>query len=367
MDIVLASNVLSEISGEQTFFDNLSAKLTKSLEKQGFGVHHCAVPISSNPVIGLSDHYLRFPLLPKTYAELRKFENCGILHFLNASLAGAGLFLKNRFKIATVHQLGNSLMEFSPAGAPLGYVEAVYRYSFTNLDRKIYRSMDTLVACTPYQAWDLQRTYGLESSKVKTISPGVDVEYFKKVPAADLKSRFGCDEVVVYAGRHHERSKGVSYLIRAMEHIKRKGTKLVLIGDGPDRKNYEKLTRRLGLDDRIVFLGHISFAEKSLIQKSADVVAIPSLYDVFCIVFAESLACNTPVVAFDQPFWKGIYDDAGLFVDKSPESLAEGIEKVLDDRNLRKKLVQKGRTIVEKHDINKIADDYTQLYLELSS
>lgn len=362
MDIVLVNNVLTEISGEQTFFDNMSAKLTKSLENEGFGVHHCAVPNA-----GWTDHYLRFPLIPRTYAGLRNFESCDIIHFLNASLAGAGLFLNNRFKVATVHQLGKSLRQFSPAGGLIKYAEMLHTYPFSRLDRKVYGSMDSIIACTPYQAQDLQRTYGLDKSKLKVISPGVDTEYFKKASPADLKSGFDCDETVVYMGRHHERSKGVSYLIRAMAHINRKGMKLLVMGDGPDRRNYEKLTSKLGLDERVVFLGHMPMAEKTAIHKAADVVAIPSLYDVFCTVFAESLACDVPVVAFDQPFWKGVYDDAALFVEKSPKSLAEGIEKLLDDGNLRKKLVQKGRAVAAKHDVSNTVEGYKRLYLDFSA
>jgi len=362
MDVVLVKNILTEISGERTFFNSMSAKLTESLEKQGSHTHHCAVPSK-----WWTDHYLRFPLLPRTYACLRKFESCDILHFLNASLAGAGPFLKNRSKIATVHQLGDSLGRLSPAKGPLGHAETLYRCSLKAADKRIYRSMDIIVACSPYQAQDLQTTYGIDKSKMRVISPGVDTRYCRKIRGTDLKSRFDCDEVIVYAGRHHERSKGISYLIRAMKHIRRKGAKLVLTGDGPDRKNYEELTHQLGLDDRVVFLGHVSFAEKTAIQKSADVVAVPSLYDVFCISFAESLACETPVVAFDQPFWKGIYDDAALFVEKSPEALAEGIEKVLDDKNLRKKLVQKGRAVAENNDIGNTVHAYTDLYRELSA
>ncbi|MBD3209793.1 glycosyltransferase, partial [Candidatus Micrarchaeota archaeon] len=83
--------------------------------------------------------------------------------------------------------------------------------------------------------------------------------------------------------------------------------------------------------------------------------------------FAESLACEVPVVAFDQPFWKGLYDDSALFVEKSPKALAEGIEKVLDDKNLRKRLVANGRKCVERYDVSHTVDAYLELYRELAS
>jgi glycosyltransferase involved in cell wall biosynthesis len=366
MEVVLASNIHRDISGETVFFDNISGKIAAELAKHGHEAHICPISHSANRLARISDLYLRFPLLADTFAALKRFENCEVLHFMNASLAPAGLFLKNRFRIATVHNLGESYRRLSPAPMPFRYAEMLYWSLFSRVDRSAFHAMDRLVSCSPFQATDLAVTNGLDRSDIRVIPPGVDIGLYRSIPKTDLRSRFGCEEVVAYVGRLHERSKGVSYLIRSMEHIGREGTKLVIVGDGPDRGGYERLVSDLGLGDRVVFLGRCGFEEKCAIQRSADVLVVPSLHEVFCTVFAESLACGVPVVAFDLPFWKGLYDDAALFVGKDPRSLAEGIGRVLDDSGLRNSLVRRGRSLVQRYDDRKVVADYVALYEGLS-
>jgi glycosyltransferase involved in cell wall biosynthesis len=102
-----------------------------------------------------------------------------------------------------------------------------------------------------------------------------------------------------------------------------------------------------------------------MIQKSADAVVMPSLYEVYGTVFAESLSCGVPVVAFDMPFWKGLYEGAGIFTKKDDRALAQGIRKALDDKKLRADLIMKGKALAEKHDISRTIDSYLALYDEL--
>jgi glycosyltransferase involved in cell wall biosynthesis len=364
MEAVLAYNEYKGISGETEFFRNISKRISAELSSKGHSVHICRIPQAKGLLLPI-EHYSRVPLLPKAYSMLKRHEDADILHFLNASMAPAGLRLRNRRKIATVHQLGDSLRELAPMEGLGKHTEDIYWSLYSRLDRKAYHNLDRLVACTSFQAQDLERTHGLDSSQVDVIAPGVDVDFYKQLPKSDLKRMFGCEETVAYVGRLHERSKGVSYLIRAMAHMERKSTKLVIVGDGPDKERYEKLASSLGLGNRVVFLGKLGFEEKCAIQKNADVLVVPSLYDVFCTVFAESLACSVPVVAFDMPFWKGLYDDAALFVDKDPESLAEGIWMVLDDKPLRKRLVSRGKSLVSNYDYSRTVSDYVSLYERL--
>ena len=363
MKVVLAYNTYTGVSGEQIFFQNISKKLPDALSKYGFDVSCCRIPHVSNPHLAKIEFYSRLPLLINTYRHLKKFENYDVIHFLNASIAPAGIRLKNRVKIATNHCLGKSLFELAPSGNIFGKgAESLYLSFYSRLDRKAYQNLDRLVAITPYQAMDLMGTYGIEKSKIRVIPAGIDIGYYENVQKKDLRAEYGYDEIIVYLGRLQERSKGISYLIRAMKSIERKNVGLLLIGEGPDRRLYEKMIREEGLNEKVKVLGRLDYDTKSPIQKSADVIVVPSIYDVFCLTFAESLACGVPVVAFDMPFWKGLYDDAALFVKKDPKSLAEGIERMLDDKNLRKQVISNGQHLADKYDVNETVKSYVELY-----
>ena len=359
MKLVLAYNDFDGVSGETVFFRNM----IDSMQKRGFEVACCPVkqPTPGSPN-GLVSHYLRYPLLSDTRKALKEYSGYDIIHFLNAHLCSAGISIKGP-KIASAHFFVESYLSMTSPGI-FGLAEKGYAAYASILDRKAFRSMDRVVACSPHLAGVVRQAYGL--GNVDVIYPGIDTAHFDAIKRIDLGSRFDCDEAVVFIGRLHERSKGVSDLIRAIRTMDRKGMKLIIVGDGPDRKNYEMLARHEGVRDRVVFTGSLGFEEKSAIQKSADLVAIPSRYEAYGTVFAESMACGVPVVAYDMPFWKGVCDGAGLFVPLGPQSLAKGMSRVLDEPGLRKRIMAQGAKLAPEHSLMKTADSYCGLYEKLS-
>jgi|GEM_PF-3361164 len=363
MKVVLAYNVIGSVSGEKTFFENIS----KALAGRGIEVAECAVPGLNYPILDKIEFYSRFPMLATARLKLKGFGDRDVLHFLNSSLCPAALHLRNQVKVATVHHFAPMYYRVVPPnGLFANAAESFYCRYIRILEKRAFNSLDCLVATTNNLQSCIAKEYGLDKSKIRTIYPGIDVSYFNKISRTDLKSEYGCGEAIAYFGRLHERSKGVSHLIRAMKVMKRKNSRLLIVGDGPDRAGYERLVSELGIRDSVLFLGGLGFDEKSRIQKSADVVVVPSAFELFGTVFAESLACGTPVVAFDMPFWKEIYGDAGLFVKPGdPAALAEGIGKVLDDRDLRKKLISKGKEKCMDYDLKKVVSSYVRLYEEL--
>lgn len=357
MRVALVYNDYESVSGETVFFNNMC----RGLETKGFDIERFAIKQSRpHTFLGSFEHYSRFPLLLKTADALRgkKFD---VIHFLNAALAPAASSVKGKV-IATSHFFLDSYIKNSPNPNPaMRIAESVYADYVSLLDRSSFNSLDRLVACTDYQASCIKERYGLPDPKISVIPPGADAGYLRSLPEIDLCSEYGFGRVIVSMGRLHERSKGISYLIRAMKLVDDAG--LLIIGDGPDRGYYEKLVRDEGLQDRIRFLGTLDFRTKSIIQKSADTVAIPSLYEVFALIFAESLACDVPVVAFDLPFWKGVYDEAAIFArPRDPVSLAESLERAMkDDPKIR----ARRRELSDRYDLKRTIDSYISLYQSL--
>jgi glycosyltransferase involved in cell wall biosynthesis len=351
MNILLCYNSYDSVSGETTFFNNMK----NALEGSGNTVQVCAVKQSMKGIAGQFEYYSRYPLLGNAKSELLKFRDYDAIHFLNAALAPAGEPIKKP-KIATAHFFADSYLELSPPSNIISKTaESAFCKYVSLLDKKAFGELDALVACTKYQEEQLREKYSLDN--VRTIYTGVDVKHFQNVEKTNLRK--GNEKVIVYLGRLHERSKGGSYLIKAMDYLE--NTRLLVIGDGPDRKNYEKMAAGKNIE----FLGKLPWDEKCRIQKSADAIVMPSLYEVFGTVFAESLACEVPVVAFDLPFWSGLYDGAGIFVEKNPKALAEGIQLALDDEKTRKKVISAGKEYMKTYDLGKTISDYLALYSEI--
>ncbi len=149
------------------------------------------------------------------------------------------------------------------------------------------------------------------------------------------------------------KQKSIETLIDALAILRERGrkTRLVVIGDGPERPALEERARRLDLQDCIEFLGTQPQSELPLYYANCAVFVLPSVREGMGLVLAEALLCSTPVIATRSG---GVTDivkegETGLLVpEREPAALADAIEKLLDDRELAERLVNNGRAWVRE-------------------
>jgi glycosyltransferase involved in cell wall biosynthesis len=103
------------------------------------------------------------------------------------------------------------------------------------------------------------------------------------------------------------------------------------------------LIHRLGLSERVHFLGQLSVEDLVLLYNVADLLLFPSLYEGFGWPPLEAMACGTPVVCSDRGSLKEVVGEAALMVNpEDPKSIANSVESILTDAELREKLVNCG-------------------------
>ena len=133
--------------------------------------------------------------------------------------------------------------------------------------------------------------------------------------------------------------KGISYLIRAMTYVK--DGSLVIIGDGPERRKLELLSRRMELSDRVFFTGWIGDRSRILNHlRQATVFVLPSLSEGLPRVLIEAMACGLPVVATNVGGVPEVIVDGvnGLLVPpRDAKALAEAIEHVFNDVDFQRR------------------------------
>ena len=172
-------------------------------------------------------------------------------------------------------------------------------------------------------------------------SPGPD-EMERVRERYQLRGRF-----VLFAG-NVKPHKNLERLIRAFARVRgqegHEDLRLVLIGD--DVSRYGSLRRTVeeaGVRQDVRFFGFVPHRTLAALYRMASVFAFPSLYEGFGLPPLEAMACGTPVVTSRISSLPEVVGDGALLVDPySEEEIAQGIARVLDDEDLRARLVERG-------------------------
>lgn len=136
---------------------------------------------------------------------------------------------------------------------------------------------------------------GVDAGKVTVLRNGVDLERFAPCDATPLRTRLGLAGPVWLTVGHLVELKGVHIAIEALAQIPE--ATLLVAGEGPDAPRLRGLVQRLGLADRVQFLGGVAHADLCTYYNAADALIHASSREGMPNVVLESLACGTPVVA----------------------------------------------------------------------
>ena len=214
-------------------------------------------------------------------------------------------------------------------------------------------------------------------NRVLIIPMGVDTSKFNpKKRNSNLKEKYEAEHLILSVGRLVEK-KGINYLIIAMKDVVKyfPNAKLIIGGSGPERENLEDLTRSIGLDSNVIFVGYIDDSELPVYYASCDLFVLPSVKtkegdtEGLGVVLLEAMASGTPVIGSDIGGIKDIIEDGtnGLLAKpQDPEDLAEKIIKLLKDSELRHKLSEEGmKTIKEKFSWEIVAKKFADTIMKV--
>jgi L-malate glycosyltransferase len=174
---------------------------------------------------------------------------------------------------------------------------------------------------------------------------------------------------ILFVGRLHP-NKGLQYLIKAMSEIikNRRDFVLDIVGEGPNKIEYQELTKSMGLDNFIKFHGGKALLDVSDCMRRADFVVLPSEWENLPVVLLEAMACGKPIIASSVGGIPEIVEPrVGLLVkSKDVIELATAINHMLDNY-LDYPMEVIGQLGRNKYSFETIADLYYKLYLEVIS
>jgi glycosyltransferase involved in cell wall biosynthesis len=223
-------------------------------------------------------------------------------------------------------------------------------------DRLFVGAMNTSVSCSAFNAGQVRERYGIFPT---VIYNGVDLARFTPDPDPDEAATLAALGVagdlgpgrrnVLYAGRL-VRWKGVEYIIEALPRLTTPNVRLWIAGQGPYQPDLEALAARLGVAERIRWLGTVPQGPMPALYRAADVLVGASFVnETFGIALAEAMACGRPVVASRFGGFPEVVEDGVtglLFAPQDAADLAAKLDTVLADPTRAAAMGQAGRARV---------------------
>ncbi len=254
-------------------------------------------------------------------------------------------------------QLFNGVVRATP--------ESVWYY--TNL---YYNAADLVTAPTQNMI-NLLEEHGCTTEKI-ALSNGIDPSQFDNSRSEEIKTRYGLgDKTVLYVGRV-SKEKNINILIDAFEKVYEAlpEAQLLIVGDGPKRKEIEKYASRKKAASRIIFTGMIPHEEliKSGIFGACRLFATASETETQGITLLEALHCGLPCVGADA---LGVsetimHSRTGFLVPpRSIDIMAQSMLEILKDSKLQKKMSEEAREWIKIHYIDTIISRWEEIYVDL--
>ncbi len=246
----------------------------------------------------------------------------------------------------------------------LNFVGKLRYFYFYYVNSPLYwfglRNVDVFVTLIHY----MQNLIAQEGIQSKYVPNGTVLFEYKPLKKLEITN------TLLYAGRLEE-FKGVDYLISALSTVIEKfpNTRLVIAGDGSSRKHLETLTKKLRLQDNVVFLGHVNRTELERLYQKASIVVVPSIWpEAFGKIGIEAMSVGRPVVATDVG---GISDwlidgqNGFLVPPADSDILAKSVIKIFSDPEMFLKMAEVARKKAEEFDLNRHVERMEKIYLDL--
>ena len=282
----------------------VATELGKALAERGHSVHFIsyALPMRLQGFIDnvvfheveMSNYPLfDFPLytlaLASKMVEVAKYQHLDLFHCHYAIPHATSAYLaKEMLKsdsikvITTLHGTDITLVGLEPSFLP------VMKFS-------IERS-DGVTAVSRFLKEKTLTNYNIEKD-IEVIPNFVDTRKYQRNPDHEVRKHFAAPEEKILVHTSNFRPvKRVPDVIRIFDEVRKKvPSKLVIIGDGPERSQCEILIRELGIQDHVKFLGKQT--DVISILSLADLFLMPSQSESFGLSALEAMACSVPVIS----------------------------------------------------------------------
>jgi len=332
-------------------------------KQPGFKDEKNVFRLTSVKIYGKEDFRLALNLPEKPLREVLR-KDFDIIHghaggpvtFLGWQIAR----LKNIPFVATYHTLWNRYTHYILKGKLISPKAA-------EVASKVFGNLcDYLIAPTPRVKKELV-SYGVKKPIV-VIGSGLDLTNFINIKKGYIRNRFHIKEeekILIFVGRLGK-EKSVEFLLSAFEFIyeKDKNSRLILVGDGPDRSKLEQSAKRMKSKKNVHFAGHVLNKDIPKAYADADIFVFSSQTETQGLVVIEAFASGLPVVAVKDPVFDKVVEDGGngYLVKKDPKIFSKKVLGLLKNNDERQKFSQNALQTADKFSVKVSTEKLEKFY-----
>ena len=224
-----------------------------------------------------------------------------------------------------------------------------------------------IVTCVSKSLMEDTREFFGITKEIKVIPNFIDIDkYDKKHNLCERNMIADGDEKIIVHVSNFRPLKRIKDVLEIFKKINEKiNSKLIMVGDGPEKKKAKEFLRKHNLKNKVIFLGKTNQVDEILC--SSDLFLLPSEKESFGLAALEAMALKVPVVSSNAGGLKdlNINGNSGYTSDVGDiDSMAQNAIKILTDNSLEKKYRIQAFENAKKYDIKKVIPLYEKIYDE---
>lgn len=336
------------------------------VKKQENEYRFVSLPVPTN-----TDFRLAIPLSKKILPEIRRL-NLDIIHTHSPFLMGRlGRYIARKLNIPlvfTYHTLYDQYIHYVPIARRLA------RRLTIKYCRDYSQSCDLIITPTDFVQqvlWDHKIV-----TKMLTVPTGINLRAYRfdsEKQQEKIKRKYGIadkERVLLFVGRLGE-EKNVSFLLKSYKYIVDSlfDTRLVIVGDGPQKAWLKRLAEELHIADNVVFTGKQESERVVYFYQLADLLLFPSITETQGLVTLEAMAGGAPVIAIDAAGSSSMIDNGvnGILVKGDKNLFAQATIELLTNEMKYRIMKKNALKKAEELSINKMTQRLLHAYQGLLS
>ena len=342
---------------------NLLLKLAKNYQITVFS-DHGDHPLMPDPVITkrirMPSRFVRLRDLQFLFLiAIEHMKNPFAFYHAHSTYPGgmAGMILKKNFK----KKLLLTLVAAEASAVPEIKFGDILSPRRLKLNTAVIAAADYVVVLSNFHKNEVQNIFKVKNP-ISVIPFGADRNQFKHKNPHNIGR-----PVKLIAVSYLHPVKGIASLLEALRILNEQGDyHLTIAGKDYDNGEMMRLAKKWKIDTKINFCGFVPHLGIHELLKNADIFVHASLFESQCVSFCEAMACGIPVAATNTGLFSDLSQECCLTV-KPGDSLAlsKAIIKIVEEKNVREKLIENGLTWSRQNHADKCLEEYEKIYRNL--